>query len=87
MTFTRAMAKELGPQGIRVNALCPGMITTMFHDVFTKDEVRQKVAAATPLKREGSADEVADAVAYLSSEEAQFIHGVCLDINGGLLFS
>ncbi|MEN8800276.1 MAG: SDR family NAD(P)-dependent oxidoreductase, partial [Flavobacteriaceae bacterium] len=44
-TFTRAMAKELGPKGIRVNALCPGLIGTKFHDDFTKDEVRTKVAA------------------------------------------
>lgn len=87
MTFTRAMAKELGPQGIRVNAVCPGMIATMFHDTFTADAVREKNAAATPLKREGTAAEVADFVAYLSTSESSFIHGGCLDINGGLLFS
>ncbi|AMX01243.1 SDR family NAD(P)-dependent oxidoreductase [Microbulbifer thermotolerans] len=87
MTFTRAMAKELGPRNIRVNALCPGMISTTFHDTFTKDEVRTNVANATPLKREGRASEVADAVAYLASEEASFITGANLDINGGLLFS
>ena len=52
MTFTRSMAKELGPKGIRVNALCPGMISTTFHDNFTKSEVRSNVANATPLKRE-----------------------------------
>ena len=52
-TFTKAMAKELGPKGIRVNALCPGLIATKFHDDFTKDEVREKVAGATPLRREG----------------------------------
>ena len=50
MTFTRSMAKELGPKGIRVNALCPGMISTTFHDNFTKSEVRSNVANATPLK-------------------------------------
>ena len=41
MTFTRSMAKELGPKGIRVNSLCPGMINTSFHDRFTKDQVRE----------------------------------------------
>lgn len=87
MTFTRAMAKELGPQGIRVNAVCPGMIATTFHDTFTADAVREKNAGATPLKREGTASEVADFVGYLSTDEASFIHGGCLDINGGLLFS
>lgn len=87
MTFTRSMAKELGPQGIRVNALCPGMISTSFHDTFSKDEVRKMVAGATPLRREGRAEEVADAVAFLASAEASFLTGVNLDINGGLLFS
>ncbi|MEN8789941.1 MAG: glucose 1-dehydrogenase [Flavobacteriaceae bacterium] len=86
-TFTRAMAKELGPKGIRVNALCPGLIGTKFHDDFTKDEVRTKVAAGTPLRREGTAKEVADLVAYLASDESSFITGNNIDINGGLAFS
>lgn len=86
-TFTRAMAKELGPKGIRVNAICPGLIGTKFHDDFTKDEVRAKVAASTPLRREGSAEEVADLVAYLASSESSFINGNNIDINGGLAFS
>ena len=87
MTFTRAMAKELGPRNIRVNSLCPGMISTLFHDTFTKDVVRSNVAQATPLKREGGPDEVADVVAYLASSEASFLTGVNLDVNGGLLLS
>ena len=87
ITFTRALAKELGPKGIRVNSLCPGMITTTFHDTFTKDEVRKNVANGTPLRREGKSDEVATAVSFLLSEEASFVHGVNLDINGGLFFS
>lgn len=87
MTFTRGMAKELGPKGIRVNSLCPGMIATTFHDKFTKDAVRENVANATPLRRQGRAEETADAVAYLASDEASFITGTNIDINGGLLFS
>ena len=86
-TFTRGLAKELGPQGIRVNALNPGMIATKFHDDFTKDQVRVNVANATPLKREGTAKEVADLVAYLASDEASFLTGNNVDINGGLEFS
>ncbi|MEM7382192.1 MAG: glucose 1-dehydrogenase [Bacteroidota bacterium] len=86
-TFTRAMAKELGPKGIRVNAVCPGLIGTRFHDDFTKDEVRAKVASNTPLRREGGAEEVADLVAYLASDEASFVTGDNIDINGGLAFS
>ena len=86
-TFTRAMAKELGPKGIRVNALCPGLIATKFHDDFTKDEIRTKVAGSTPLRREGNAHEIADLVAYLASEESSFMSGNNVDINGGLAFS
>lgn len=87
MTFTRAMAKELGPQNIRVNCLCPGMIATTFHDTFTKDAVRTNVAGATALRREGTASEVADLVGYLASDESSFLTGVSVDINGGLAFS
>ena len=87
MTFTRSMAKELGPKGIRVNALCPGMISTTFHDNFTKSEVRSNVANATPLKREGTSDEIASIVKFLLSNDASFLTGVNLDSNGGLIFS
>ncbi len=86
-TLTRNWAKEFGPQGIRVNAVCPGMIATKFHDDFTKDDVRKSVAEKTPLRREGSADEVADLVAYLASDESSFMNGNNVDINGGLAFS
>jgi 3-oxoacyl-[acyl-carrier protein] reductase len=86
-TFTRAMAKELGPKGIRVNALCPGLIATKFHDDFTKDEVRAMVADKTPVRREGKAEEVADLVIYLASDNSSFITGANFDINGGLAFS
>ena len=86
MTMTRAMAKEFAPD-IRVNAVNPGMIDTDFHNIFTKDEVRKNNANNTPLKREGRSEEVADLVAYLASEEASFMTGTCVDINGGLLFS
>lgn len=87
MTFTRAIAKELGPSNIRANCVCPGMISTSFHDEFTKDAVRANVAGATPLRREGRAEEVADLVAYLASDESSFLTGTSVDINGGLAFS
>ncbi|MGI9400775.1 MAG: SDR family NAD(P)-dependent oxidoreductase [Rhizobiaceae bacterium] len=86
MTFTRSLAKELGPD-IRVNSVCPGMIDTDFHNTFSKPEVRTHVAGITPLKREGTSEDVANLVAYLASDEAAFITGANVDINGGLLFS
>ncbi|MCZ7487949.1 SDR family NAD(P)-dependent oxidoreductase [Rhizobium rhizogenes] len=86
MTFTRGLAKEIGPD-IRVNAVCPGMISTTFHDTFTKPEVRERVAGATSLKREGSSEDVAGLVAFLASDDAAYVTGACYDINGGVLFS
>lgn len=86
LTFTRGLAKELGPKGIRVNAVSPGMINTTFHDTFTKPEVREKVAGSTPLRREGQAKEVADLVIYLCSNESSFITGASVEINGGTYF-
>ncbi len=86
MSMTRGLSKELGPD-IRVNAICPGMIDTGFHDTFTTPEVRTKVAAGTPLKREGTSEDVANLVAYLASDDAAFITGANIDINGGTVFS
>ncbi|MCK7613729.1 glucose 1-dehydrogenase [Roseibium sp. CAU 1639] len=86
MTLTRGLAKELGPD-IRVNALCPGMIDTDFHNVFTKPEVRKTVEAATPLKRQGTPEDVANLVAFLATDDSAFVTGANVDINGGLFFS
>jgi len=87
MTFTRSMAKELGPQGIRVNALCPGMIDTTFHDTFTPDEARRGVEASVPMRRQGHPDDCADLVAFLASDTSAYITGANIDINGGMFFS
>jgi 3-oxoacyl-[acyl-carrier protein] reductase len=87
MTYTRALAKEFGPRGIRVNSVAPGMIATSFHDKFTKPEIRTAVANATPLRRQGKGSEVADLVIYLASDESSFITGTNIDINGGTWFS
>lgn len=87
MTLTRSWAKEFGPQGIRVNGVCPGLIGTSFHDIFSKPEGRAATAGNTPLRREGHPDEVADAIVWLASDESKFLTGVNMDINGGLAFS
>jgi len=81
------MAKELGPQGIRVNALCPGMIDTTFHDTFTPDSIRKNVENSVPLRRQGHPDDCADTVLYLASDTAAYITGANIDINGGMAFS
>lgn len=87
LTLTRGLAKELGPKGIRVNCVSPGMINTTFHNTFTKPEVRTNVAASTPLRREGEASEVGDLVLYLAGPNASFINGESIEINGGTYFA
>ncbi|MEO8406596.1 MAG: glucose 1-dehydrogenase [Chitinophagaceae bacterium] len=86
LSLTRGLAKELGPKGIRVNCVSPGMIDTTFHNTFTKPEVRKNVAAATPLRREGQPGEVADLAVYLASDASSFINGESVEINGGTYF-
>lgn len=87
MTYTRSMAKELGPKGIRVNSLAPGTIATSFHDRFNTPENRERMKGSYALRREGEAKEVADLVAYLSSGESSYVTGTNIDINGGCFFS
>lgn len=86
LTFTRGLAKELGPKGIRVNCISPGMINTTFHNTFTKPEVRTNVAAATPLRREGKPEEVGALALFLASDASSFMNGESVEINGGTYF-
>lgn len=86
MTMTRGLAKELGPD-IRVNALCPGMIDTDFHNIHTPDAGRRGFEANAPLKRQGHVDDAANLVLFLACEDSAFMTGTNIDINGGMLFS
>lgn len=86
MTMTRGLAKELGPN-IRVNALCPGMIDTDFHNVHTPDAGRRGFEAAAPVKRQGTTDDTANLILFLASDDSAFLTGTNIDINGGMLFS
>jgi 3-oxoacyl-[acyl-carrier protein] reductase len=83
-TFTRALAKEVGPLGIRVNGVSPGLIATRFHDTFNTPANRQAIAERTPARREGQPDDVANAVVFLASERAAFLAGEIIQVNGGL---
>lgn len=83
ITFTRALAKEVGPDGIRVNGIAPGMIATQFHDHFSTPEGRQEVVNRTPLRREGLPDDVANAALFLASPYSTFITGEVIEVNGG----
>lgn len=86
MTMTRGLAKELGPD-IRVNALCPGMIDTDFHNIHTPDAGRRGFEANAPLKRQGHVDDAANLVLFLACDDSAFITGTNMDLNGGMLFS
>lgn len=84
-TMTIAMAKEFGHYGIRVNTMVPGLIETRFHERFSTPERKQKVAAQTPLSRNGTAEDVAKGILFLASNDAAgFITGEYLAVNGGL---
>jgi 3-oxoacyl-[acyl-carrier protein] reductase len=80
----RALAKEVGPLGIRVNGVAPGLIGTRFHDVFNTPEGRRTTVERTPLRREGTPDDVAETIVFLASPRASFLTGETIQINGGL---
>jgi len=85
LTFTRALSTELGPLGIRVNAVAPGLILgTSFHNTHTTKESADETISGIPIRRAGNAADVARAVLYLASEYDGFITGATLDINGGV---
>ncbi len=86
VTMTRGLAKEVGPD-IRVNALCPGMIDTDFHNIHTPDAARRGYEASAPVKRQGTVEDTANLILFLACADSAFITGANIDINGGMLFS
>jgi len=89
--LTLQLAQEYGPEGITCNSICPGAIITERVDRFLNErhtpEERQRIADSIPVRRQGRVEDVAAAVAYLASEEAGFVTGATLDINGGQAMS
>jgi 3-oxoacyl-[acyl-carrier protein] reductase len=85
IAFTKSLARELGPHGIRVNAVSPGVIDTPFHEVFSTPEMMRNFAATIPLGRVGVPVECATAIAFLASDAASFVVGETIEVNGGQL--
>jgi len=85
IAFTKSLARELGPHGIRVNAVSPGTIDTPFHEVFSTPEMLRNIVATIPLGRLGLPMECATAIAFLASEAASFVAGETIEVNGGQL--
>jgi 3-oxoacyl-[acyl-carrier protein] reductase len=84
ISFTRTLAQELGPMGIRVNAVAPGLVQTDMITAMKKEHV-ESIIRDTALGRIGVAEEVAEAVAFLASPRASYITGQCLVIDGGII--
>jgi 3-oxoacyl-[acyl-carrier protein] reductase len=86
ITITKGMAKELAPHGIRVNCVSPGLIgATEFHARYTPPDTFAAVEKTIPLGRAGTPEEVARVIAFLASEDAAYLAGETIEINGGLL--
>ena len=85
ITFTKALARELAPHGVRVNAVSPGVIDTPFHEVFSTPEMIANFVKGIPLGRVGKSMECATAIAFLASEAASYIVGETIEVNGGQL--
>ena len=81
--LTLGLSRELGPDGVRVNGVRPGLIATDFHALMGAPERIQKLMGAIPMGREGTADEVAEAVVWLLSYDASYVSGALLDVTGG----
>lgn len=81
-TLTKALAKELGPSNITVNAICPGLIDTKMNNTLT-EETKQEIIDATPMSRIGTPADVANLVEFLASDKASFITGQIISVDGG----
>ena len=85
MRIAKAMARELGPDGIRVNAVTPGLIQTDITGGLLTDEMRREILKGIPLNRLGEARDVANIYLFLASDLSAYVTGAVIDVNGGML--
>lgn len=84
ITFTKGLAKELAPFGIRVNAVSPGVIDTKYHETFSTPDMIKGYVAGIPLGRVGTPDEVASVICFLAANASSYLAGETIEINGGM---
>jgi 3-oxoacyl-[acyl-carrier protein] reductase len=84
ITFTKGLAKELAPFGVRVNAVSPGVIDTPYHEQFSSPEMMKTYAGMIPLGRVGTPPEVGKVICFLASDAASYLAGETIEINGGM---
>jgi 3-oxoacyl-[acyl-carrier protein] reductase len=82
--FTKGMAKELAPKGVRVNAVSPGTVDNDFHVKYSTPEMMKNMLASCPAGRLGTNDDVADVIVFLCSDGARYIYGQSIEVNGGM---
>ncbi len=82
--ITKGLAKELAPQGIRVNAVSPGTVDNHFHEVFSTKQALESMRASAPAGTLGTNEEVADTIIFLCTESSRYIHGQTIEVNGGM---
>ena len=85
IALTKAQARELAPQGVRVNAISPGTIDTPFHEVFSTAEMLKAAVSTIPLGRLGTPEDCGTVVGFLASEAAGYLVGETIEVNGGQL--
>jgi 3-oxoacyl-[acyl-carrier protein] reductase len=84
LTYTKSLAKELAPHGVRVNGIAPGVILTPYHERYSPPEVMKKFVAAIPLGRAGTSEEIAEVAVFLASPAASYMTGETVEVNGGM---
>jgi 3-oxoacyl-[acyl-carrier protein] reductase len=84
LTYTKSLAKELAPHGIRVNGIAPGVIATPYHERYSPPDMFKKYVSAIPMGRAGTSDEIAGVIVFLASPAARYMTGETVEVNGGM---
>jgi 3-oxoacyl-[acyl-carrier protein] reductase len=84
LTYTKGLAKELAPYGVRVNGIAPGVILTPYHERYSSPEVMKKFVSMVPLGRAGTSEEIAEVAVFLASPASSYMTGETVEVNGGM---